>query len=58
MPRSGSTLIEQIVASHPAVLGGGERLDFSAAMADAGLNSAAATFPQSVATVTGAQSTA
>lgn len=31
MPRSGSTLFEQIVASHPAVLGGGERTDFSAA---------------------------
>lgn len=24
MPRSGSTLTEQILASHPAVLGGGE----------------------------------
>jgi tetratricopeptide (TPR) repeat protein len=28
MPRSGSTLIEQVLASHSQVLGGGERLDF------------------------------
>jgi len=29
MPRSGSTLIEQILASHPQVFGAGERPDFS-----------------------------
>lgn len=29
MPRSGTTLIEQILASHPAVKGGGELKDFS-----------------------------
>lgn len=29
MPRSGSTLIEQVLASHPSVFGAGERLDFS-----------------------------
>jgi tetratricopeptide (TPR) repeat protein len=29
MPRSGSTLIEQILASHPHVLGGGELTDFA-----------------------------
>ena len=28
MPRSGSTLIEQILASHPRVHGAGERQDF------------------------------
>jgi tetratricopeptide (TPR) repeat protein len=28
MPRSGSTLVEQILASHPSVFGAGERLDF------------------------------
>jgi hypothetical protein len=28
MPRSGTTLIEQILASHPKVFGGGELLDF------------------------------
>lgn len=33
MPRSGSTLVEQILASHPRVLGGGERFDFDAALA-------------------------
>ena len=30
MPRSGTTLIEQILASHPAVFGGGELDDFPA----------------------------
>jgi tetratricopeptide (TPR) repeat protein len=30
MPRSGSTLVEQILASHPAVFGAGERRDFGA----------------------------
>ena len=34
MPRSGSTLIEQILASHPDVAGGGERSDFVDAMND------------------------
>jgi tetratricopeptide (TPR) repeat protein len=32
MPRSGSSLIEQILASHPKVLGGGERLDLTDAL--------------------------
>ena len=32
MPRSGSTLVEQILASHPAIVGGGERHDFAEAM--------------------------
>jgi tetratricopeptide (TPR) repeat protein len=32
MPRSGSTLVEQILASHPLVHPGGERKDFSKAM--------------------------
>jgi hypothetical protein len=32
MPRSGSTLIEQMLASHPRVVGGGERGDFTAAL--------------------------
>jgi tetratricopeptide (TPR) repeat protein len=34
MPRSGSTLIEQILASHPAVFGGGELPNFGQTMAD------------------------
>lgn len=29
LPRSGSTLVEQVLASHPQVAGGGEILDFS-----------------------------
>lgn len=33
MPRAGTTLVEQILASHGEVIGGGERLDFDAAMA-------------------------
>lgn len=32
MPRSGSTLIEQVLASHPRVVGGGERGDFAASL--------------------------
>ena len=32
MPRSGSTLIEQVLASHPRVVGGGERPDFGAVL--------------------------
>jgi tetratricopeptide (TPR) repeat protein len=32
MPRSGSTLIEQILASHPSVFGAGERADFPQAL--------------------------
>ncbi len=36
MPRSGTTLVEQILASHPAVLGGGERTDFAAAIRGCG----------------------
>ncbi|MCA0202177.1 MAG: sulfotransferase [Proteobacteria bacterium] len=37
MPRSGTTLVEQILASHPAVRGGGERRDFAAAIRACGL---------------------
>jgi tetratricopeptide (TPR) repeat protein len=33
MPRSGTTLIEQILASHPQVFGGGEMTEFDAAIA-------------------------
>jgi tetratricopeptide (TPR) repeat protein len=34
MPRAGTTLVEQILASHPQVFGGGERHDFSDALAE------------------------
>ncbi|MGO9774016.1 MAG: tetratricopeptide repeat-containing sulfotransferase family protein, partial [Roseiarcus sp.] len=36
MPRSGTTLVEQILASHPAVHGAGEINDFDQAAADLG----------------------
>ncbi len=36
MPRSGTTLVEQILASHPAVHGAGEIADFDRAAADLG----------------------
>ena len=43
MPRSGTTLVEQVLASHPAVFGAGERrfvnLGFSALPSATGLNS-------------------
>jgi Sulfotransferase family len=49
MPRSGSTLIEQVLASLPLVHGGGERTDFLAAMRTVGLDSApGANYPDSV----------
>jgi hypothetical protein len=32
MPRSGTTLVEQILASHPKIFGAGERDDFEKAM--------------------------
>ena len=50
MPRSGSTLVEQVLASHPLVHGGGERTDFIAAMRTVGLDSApGANFPDTLA---------
>jgi Sulfotransferase family len=55
MPRSGSTLVEQILASHSRVFGGGERSDLTAAMKSIGVDIAAPSFPESVAGLTGAQ---
>lgn len=49
MPRSGSTLIEQMLASHSQVFGGGERTDFASAMTAAGIDPAAPDFPESAA---------
>ena len=46
MPRSGSTLLEQILASHPQVHGGGERHLFGQALAAAG---GARLYPESLA---------
>jgi tetratricopeptide (TPR) repeat protein len=47
MPRSGTTLVEQILASHPQVHGGGELRHLEQALAEAGARSAAeaATLP-------------
>jgi len=39
MPRSGSTLVEQILASHPQVFGAGELVYFDEAVKDAGTRS-------------------
>jgi tetratricopeptide (TPR) repeat protein len=49
LPRSGSTLVEHILASHRDVFGGGERPDFTAAMKSAGLDVAAPDFLESCA---------
>jgi tetratricopeptide (TPR) repeat protein len=49
MPRSGTTLIEQILASHPKVFGGGELVDFAEAAASLRSPEVAATeFPEVV----------
>ena len=45
MPRSGSTLVEQILASHPAVFGGGERVDFAAILKSMGKQGRSTVFP-------------
>ncbi len=52
MPRSGSTLVEQILASHPLVVGGGERPDFVRALVDAGVDGEAVPFPARVPSLT------
>ena len=49
MPRSGTTLIEQILASHPQVFGAGELTDIGDAAAR--LNGAAGCFPEIVASL-------
>jgi len=53
MPRSGTTLVEQILASHPKIFGAGERQAFGAAAAR--LNRADATYPETIAAATGKQ---
>ncbi|HEX3710794.1 MAG TPA: tetratricopeptide repeat protein [Pseudolabrys sp.] len=52
MPRSGSSLVEQILASHPGVYGAGERTDFLEATLSVTGNAA---FPDCVPTITHAQ---
>lgn len=48
MPRSGSTLVEQILASHPKVFGAGELNTFHEATRATGLHARAMSFPDSV----------
>jgi tetratricopeptide (TPR) repeat protein len=48
MPRSGSTLVEQILASHPQVFGAGEVDAFGLALRIAGLHTAERPFPECV----------
>lgn len=55
MPRSGSTLVEQILASHPLVFGAGEVVAFRNTMRAAGVHTEALPFPHSVPGMTGAQ---
>jgi tetratricopeptide (TPR) repeat protein len=53
MPRSGTTLIEQILASHSQVFGAGEREDLNqAVLAYFGPQDVAASFPECLSTVT------
>src|SRR5262249_3897202 len=56
MPRSGTTLIEQIIASHPKAFGAGELFDLDNIVQSlAGLNGGALRFPEVVATMSGEQ---
>ena len=48
MPRSGTTLVEQILASHPKVFGAGELAEFSKAAASIGMPNGALSFPEAV----------
>jgi tetratricopeptide (TPR) repeat protein len=53
MPRSGTTLVEQILASHSEVFGAGEREDLNqAVLTHFGPREAAASFPECLSTVT------
>jgi tetratricopeptide (TPR) repeat protein len=56
MPRSGTTLVEQILASHPQVFGAGELTDFADAVAHLGrAGGSAAGFPEAVRPISGPQ---
>ena len=55
MPRSGSTLVEQILATHPLVFAAGEVLAFRQAMRAAGVHTKERPFPDSVTDLTGAE---
>ena len=56
MPRSGTTLIEQIIASHPKAVGAGELFDLDNIVHSlAGLDGGALSFPEVVITMSGEQ---
>jgi tetratricopeptide (TPR) repeat protein len=59
MPRSGTSLVEQILASHPVVFGGGERKllgkTLNEVCSTSGAAGVAAAFPEMVAAMTAAQ---
>jgi tetratricopeptide (TPR) repeat protein len=55
MPRSGSTLVEQILASHRQVFGGGERPAFGQAVASLGSDGKPPSAPEGVAGLSGEQ---
>jgi tetratricopeptide (TPR) repeat protein len=54
MPRSGTTLVEQLLASHPRVFGAGERKDFSSAVASlSGHGGDSPSFPELLSSLAG-----
>jgi tetratricopeptide (TPR) repeat protein len=56
MPRSGTTLVEQVLASHPKVFGAGELLDFERAVGRLnGPDGAPRPFPEVVGSLSGEQ---
>ena len=48
MPRSGTTLVEQILASHPKIFGAGELEEFRKAVASLRVSNGALSFPEGV----------
>ena len=55
MPRSGSTLVEQILASHPKVFARGERMDFARSVRAIGLDELLNHYPEPVPTLDAAK---
>ncbi len=55
MPRSGTTLVEQVLASHPLVFGAGEIGDLEAAIAAVTGSDDALRLPEGIGAMTGAQ---
>jgi tetratricopeptide (TPR) repeat protein len=55
MPRSGTTLVEQVLASHPLVFGAGEIGDLEVAVAAVGSSEDGQQFPEAIGSMTGEQ---